>query len=98
MTAVRTVPTDGFATTSRERRALTVQHAARLLFLLVALLLLAPVLCILAVLVVEGAPGLSFDFFLTKPRDNGAAGGIATALVGTIWRKFEKLQRVKGNL
>ncbi|MBL8730420.1 MAG: phosphate ABC transporter permease PstA [Planctomycetes bacterium] len=85
MTAVRTVPTDGFATTSRERRALTVQHAARLLFLLVALLLLAPVLCILAVLVVEGAPGLSLDFFLTKPRDNGAAGGIATALVGTIW-------------
>jgi phosphate transport system permease protein len=85
MTAVRSMPPGGFEATARESRALTVQRGAKLLFLLVTLLLLAPVLCILTVLVVEGAPGLSLDFFLTKPRDNGASGGIATALVGTIW-------------
>jgi phosphate transport system permease protein len=77
--------TPDFAATARERRALTAQRGAQALFLLVTILLLLPVLGILAVLVIEGAPGLSWDFFLTKPRDNGAAGGIATALVGTIW-------------
>jgi len=74
-----------FRATPHEARSFTVQQLVRLLFLAMTLLLLLPVLGILAVLVVEGAPGLSLDFFLTKPRDNGAAGGIATALVGTIW-------------
>ena len=74
-----------FEATSHEARSFTVQQLVRVLFLATTLLLLLPVLGILAVLVVEGAPGLSLDFFLTKPRDNGAAGGIATALVGTIW-------------
>ncbi len=74
-----------FRATSHEARSLTVQQLLRMLFLAVTLLLLMPVLGILGVLIVEGAPGLSLDFFLTKPRDNGAAGGISTALVGTIW-------------
>jgi phosphate transport system permease protein len=62
-----------------------VQQLVRLGFLAVTLLLLVPAAGILVVLVVEGAPGMSLDFFLSKPRDNGSAGGIATALVGTIW-------------
>jgi phosphate transport system permease protein len=74
-----------FRATRHEARSFTVQQLVRVLFLAMTLLLLLPVLGILAVLVVEGAPGMSLDFFLTKPRDNGAAGGIVTALVGTIW-------------
>jgi phosphate transport system permease protein len=74
-----------FAPTALEGRSLAGEQAARLGFLVVTLLLLIPALGILAVLVVEGAPGMSLGFFLEKPRENGAAGGIATALVGTVW-------------
>jgi phosphate transport system permease protein len=74
-----------FASTAHEHSGRTVQQLVRFGFLCVTLLLLLPAAGILAVLVVEGAPGMSLDFFLSKPRDNGAAGGIATALVGTIW-------------
>jgi phosphate transport system permease protein len=74
-----------FAPTALEGRSLGAEKAARLGFLVVTLLLLIPALGILAVLVVEGAPGMSWAFFTEKPRENGAAGGIATALVGTVW-------------
>lgn len=74
-----------FQATSQEARALTTQRILRMGFLAVTLLLLIPAGAILGVLVIEGAPGLSWEFLTTPPRDNGAAGGIATALVGTIW-------------
>jgi len=74
-----------FAATRHEGRGHTAQRLARFGFLAVTLLLLIPALGILTVLVVEGAPGLSWSFFVEGPRDNGAAGGIATALVGTVW-------------
>lgn len=74
-----------FRATAHEKRALTVQHLMRTLFLVVALLLLVPVVVILGVLIVEGAPGFSWEFFTTRPLQGGAAGGIAPALVGTIW-------------
>jgi phosphate transport system permease protein len=37
------------------------------------------------VLVVEGAPGLTWEFLTQKPSRLGAAGGIYPALVGTVW-------------
>jgi phosphate transport system permease protein len=74
-----------FAATAKEGKSLRVESLAKFGFLAITLLLLIPAAGILAVLIVEGAPGLSLDFFLEKPRENGAAGGIATALVGTIW-------------
>jgi phosphate transport system permease protein len=74
-----------FAPTALEGRSLASQGAAKLGFLVITLLLLIPALAILAVLVIEGTPGMSLEFFLDKPRENGAAGGIATALVGTVW-------------
>jgi phosphate transport system permease protein len=77
--------TNPFRSTAHERSGHTVQQLVRFGFLCVTLLLLVPAAGILAVLVVEGTPGMSLDFFLSKPRDNGAAGGIATALVGTVW-------------
>jgi phosphate transport system permease protein len=74
-----------FAPTRRERAAHSVQSLVRMLFLVVTLLLTIPVLAILVVLLVEGAPALSLSFFLDKPSRLGAAGGIWPALVGTVW-------------
>jgi phosphate transport system permease protein len=55
------------------------------MFAMVTTLLLIPVLGILMVLVVEGAPGLTLEFLTQKPSRLGAAGGIYPALVGTVW-------------
>jgi phosphate transport system permease protein len=74
-----------FAATAREQRSLSVQGLARLLFAFSTVVLVLPVLGILVVLAVRGAPGMSFDFFLTEPVNNMRAGGILPALVGTVW-------------
>ena len=76
---------ENFASTPLERRNNSVQRLVRLLFLTIAMLLLIPAVATILVLVWEGGPGLSFEFFTSKPRENGAAGGIAPALVGTVW-------------
>lgn len=74
-----------FLASDNEKRAMSSQRLLRIGFLAVSLLLLIPAAAILGVLIVEGAPGLTWEFLTTMPRDNGAAGGIATALVGTVW-------------
>ncbi len=74
-----------FQSSSHERRNLSTQWLVRLLFAMVTTLLLIPVLGILMVLVVEGAPGLTWEFLTQKPSRLGAAGGIYPALVGTGW-------------
>jgi phosphate transport system permease protein len=66
----------------RNRR---VEGLVRLLFLLMTGLLVLPVLLILGVIVVKGAPMISFEFLFTMPRDGSTAGGILPALVGTVW-------------
>ena len=75
------LPARVFAATSNETKALGMQKLLRFGFLAVTLLLLIPAAGILGVLVVEGAPGLTWEFLTTKPTNNGASGGIATALV-----------------
>ena len=74
-----------FAASDNEKKAHSIQGVLKLGFLAVTMLLLIPAAGILAVLVIKGAPGLTWEFLTTKPSDNGAAGGISTALVGTIW-------------
>jgi phosphate transport system permease protein len=74
-----------FLPTGKELRSRSVQQILRFGFLAVTSLLLIPAALILGVLIVEGGPGLSLEFFLERPRENGAAGGIATALIGTLW-------------
>jgi phosphate transport system permease protein len=74
-----------FAPTPREQRAHSTQALVRMLFQALTLLLLVPVLGILGLLIVEGAPALSWSFFVDKPAKLGAAGGIWPALVGTVW-------------
>jgi phosphate transport system permease protein len=75
----------GFRASARELRARRSERLARGAFLAVLVLLLLPVFGILGVLVVEGAPGLTWEFLTEKPSRNGAAGGIYPALVGTVW-------------
>ncbi|MEQ1632503.1 MAG: phosphate ABC transporter permease PstA, partial [Planctomycetota bacterium] len=74
-----------FRATPREHRSMSNQRSFRLLFLLMTLLLVLPVFGIMLVLVIRGAPGLSLDFFLDKPRKGMTEGGIFPALIGTVW-------------
>ena len=62
-----------------------VEKLYRTLFLMMVVLLIAPVLIILSTLVVKGGSVLSFEFLFTNPTDGMTAGGIFPALVGTVW-------------
>ncbi len=74
-----------FAITGREQRALGVQRAFRMLFLVTALLLILPVVLILGKLAIEGGPHLTWEFLTEKPRNGMKDGGIFPALIGTVW-------------
>ncbi|NKB89188.1 MAG: phosphate ABC transporter permease PstA [Acidobacteria bacterium] len=73
-----------------EATELNAQHARteklyRILFGLMAVLLILPVITILTVLVVRGGPAISFEFLFSEPINGMTEGGIFPALVGTIW-------------
>jgi phosphate transport system permease protein len=57
----------------------------KILFMLMAGLLILPVLIILTTLVVKGGGMLSFDFLFTNPTNGMTEGGIFPALLGTVW-------------
>ncbi len=61
------------------------QGLIRILFMLMAALLILPVVIILATLVHKGGPAISFEFLFSEPTDGMTAGGIFPALVGTVW-------------
>ncbi len=62
-----------------------VQRLFKILFLLMTMLLIAPVLLILGTLIVKGGSVISIDFLFTSPTDGMTAGGIFPALLGTVW-------------
>jgi phosphate transport system permease protein len=74
-----------FEATSLNHRNRRVQHLIAALFGLMTMVLIIPVLTILVVLVYEGAPAISLEFLLAAPADQGRAGGIFPAILGTIW-------------
>jgi phosphate transport system permease protein len=74
-----------FEATPLNDRNRRVERAIGALFGLMTVLLVVPVLIILVVLVVNGAPAISFEFLFTAPVDQGRAGGIFPAILGTIW-------------
>jgi phosphate transport system permease protein len=74
-----------FAETDRNIRDKRIQALYQILFLLMTLLLIAPVLIILATLVIKGGSIISFEFLFTDPTDGMTAGGIFPALLGTVW-------------
>jgi len=62
-----------------------VQRLYKMLFLMMTLLLIAPVLLILGTLIVKGGSVISIDFLFTSPTRGMTEGGIFPALFGTIW-------------
>lgn len=74
-----------FAGTSLNARDRKVEWLVRVLLGLMTALLILPVVIIMALLVVEGGPVISWEFLTTRPVDGMTAGGILPALVGTVW-------------
>lgn len=74
-----------FAETSLDQRNRRTEWLVKTMFLMMTILLIVPVGLIMAVLVVKGAPILSWEFLSTIPTNGMTAGGIMPALVGTIW-------------
>ena len=74
-----------FAGTSLNARDRKVEWLVRVLLGLMTALLILPVVIIMALLVVEGGPVISWEFLTTPPVDGMTAGGILPALVGTVW-------------
>ncbi len=57
----------------------------RILFMMMAGLLILPVLIILTTLVVKGGSMISWDFLFSNPVNGMTEGGIFPALLGTVW-------------
>jgi phosphate transport system permease protein len=74
-----------FARTESGARKYRAQTIAQGIFLAMTLLLVLPLLGILGLLVVRGAPALSLEFLLSEPLRGMTAGGIYPAIVGTLW-------------
>jgi phosphate transport system permease protein len=67
---------------SRKKRN---QSVARAVFLSATALLILPVVAVLGLLVIRGAPAISFEFLFSEPVRGMTAGGIFPAIVGTVW-------------
>lgn len=74
---------EAFTTTRFETRKKRVEALARTVFLLMTLLLVAPVLLILGYLLVQAWPVLTPAFLYTNPQDYMTTGGIWAPLIGT---------------
>ncbi len=61
------------------------ENLFRILFLLMAALLILPVLIILVTLIVKGSSIISFEFLFSSPTNGMTSGGIFPALLGTVW-------------
>lgn len=70
------------ATTLAGRRN---EGIARAVLALMTVLLILPLMAILGLLVVNGAPALSLSFLLDSPAAGMTAGGIFPTIVGTLW-------------
>ena len=74
-----------FEATALNHRNRRIEGLFRILFGSMTVILVLPVLIILGVLVQKGGPAISMEFLFSSPVDQGRAGGILPALVGTIW-------------
>ncbi len=61
------------------------ESVASLVLLTATLMAALPALGILGLLIIRGAPALSFEFLFTMPLQGMTAGGILPAIVGTLW-------------
>lgn len=80
-----------FAETPHVRRKQRAETGAKLFFGFMALAMIIPLLLIVGYVVAKGWPLLSWEFIVENPRRGGVAGGIWSALVGTIYIVFISL-------
>ena len=74
-----------FEISDLNRRNQKTQKLFQILFMMMTLLLIAPVLIILGTLIHKGGSIISVDFLFTHPTDGMTAGGVFPALFGTVW-------------
>ena len=74
-----------FAETPFVRSRKRSEIVAQIVFGSMAALLVSPLLLIVGYLIVQGAPLLSWDFLVTNPTNGMRAGGVWSALLGTIY-------------
>jgi phosphate transport system permease protein len=74
-----------FLETDLNVKAKRTETLFRILFMLMAGLLILPVLIILTTLVVKGSSIISFEFLFSSPTNGMTQGGIFPALLGTVW-------------
>ena len=74
-----------FIETELNVKAKRIETLFRILFMVMAGLLILPVLIILTTLVVKGGSIISFEFLFSHPTNGMTEGGIFPALLGTVW-------------
>lgn len=74
-----------FLETELNVKAKRTETLFRILFMVMAGLLILPVLIILTTLVVKGGSIISFEFLFSNPTNGMTEGGIFPALLGTVW-------------
>ncbi len=62
-----------------------IQRLSFSLLTLVAVMTILPILAVVAYIIKEGAPAISWEFLTAMPRDGMRAGGILPAIVGTFY-------------
>ena len=76
---------DGFVATEHSRRKHRAQKIVNVVLLGMTSMLILPLLAIIGLLVVRGAPSMSLSFLIDEPMRGMTAGGIFPAIVGTLW-------------
>jgi len=74
-----------FLETELNVRAKRTETLFRILFMMMAGLLILPVLIILTTLIVKGSSMISLEFLFGNPTNGMTEGGIFPALLGTVW-------------
>ncbi|OQW96153.1 MAG: phosphate ABC transporter, permease protein PstA [Verrucomicrobia bacterium A1] len=74
-----------FTATPQVRRKARTETVARAFFALMSMAMVVPLLAIVGYVIYRGWPVLSWVFLTTNPSHGGTAGGIWSALVGTIY-------------
>lgn len=74
-----------FATTATTAAGRRSESVARAVLAMMTVLLILPLVSILGLLVVNGAPAMTMSFLLDSPAAGMTAGGIFPTIVGTLW-------------
>jgi phosphate transport system permease protein len=74
-----------FARTAEGKKKQQAEQLAKYVLFTITVLLVLPVTAIIGLIVIRGAPALSFEFLFSEPARGMTAGGIFPAIVGTSW-------------